>query len=513
MIVIYHKDHRVSRVFDFDNQKVLAFRDSSIAAVLIDIAHGYPERLLIWCNLVCQEELNLPHFSELFHHKKMLLSYHPYGNYFPLAIGYIEDSPFINVNKAVSYPTWQMSSLVGGVHASVFLTLNKGAVVDTDFDYFLCSFAKLGMPLGLFCYSEPKLLKGNVVIQHLQKPSLQILFKFVMQHYNSVWVVLLFLDLLIYGKKVSLSPFLLSFFYKKRKWFVNFDHIEVQSSLRLVQQDSIDVIIPTIGRKYYLYDVLCDLKKQTHIPANVIIVEQNPLVDSVSELDFITSETWPFNIKHTFTQQAGACNARNIALQQVESEWVFLADDDIRVGQKFIESALININRFVLQASIFNCLLQDQKNEYSIISQTTIFGSGCSIINKRISEELRFNECLEFGYGEDADFGLQLRNIGIDVIYFPEPSILHLKAPIGGFRIKPVLLWSDENIQPKPSPTLMLLKESYDTKQQIQGYKLVVFLKLFKSKGWKSPIRCFSAFEKQWGASLYWTKQLQKNKK
>jgi hypothetical protein len=168
MIVIYHRGHRVSRIFDFDNQKVLAFQDLSIAAVLIDIAYAYPERLLIWCNLVCQEELNLSHFSELFHHKKMLLSYHPYENYFPSAIGYIEDSPFINVNKAVSYPTWQMSSLVGGVHASVLLVLNKGVVVDKDFDYFLCSFAKLGMPLGLLCYSEPKLLKGNAVIQNLQ---------------------------------------------------------------------------------------------------------------------------------------------------------------------------------------------------------------------------------------------------------------------------------------------------------------------------------------------------------
>jgi hypothetical protein len=510
MIVIYHKDHRVSRVFDFDNQKVLAFRDSSIAAVLIDIAHGYPERLLIWCNLVCQEELNLPHFSELFHHKKMLLSYHPYGNYFPLAIGYIEDSPFINVNKAVSYPTWQMSSLVGGVHASVLLTLNKGAVVDTDFDYFLCSFAKLGMPLGLLCYSEPKLLKGNVVIQHLQKPSLQVLLKFVKQHYKSVWVVLLFLNVLIYEKRIPFFPFLFSWFHKKRRWSFSLDKIIVQSTLQVVEQDSIDVIIPTIGRKRYLYDVLCDLKKQTHLPTNVIIVEQNPLTNSVSELDFINVETWPFNIKHTFTHQAGACNARNIALQQVESEWVFLNDDDNRFGNDLIEKAFLNIEKYGILVLMTSYLQLNEKRNHNTISQTTIFGSGNSFLNSILLKKVSFKKSLEFGYGEDIDFGLQLRNIGTDVVYFPEPSILHLKAPIGGFRIKPVLLWSDEKIQPKPSPTLMLLKESYDTKQQIQGYKLVLFLKLFKSNGWKSPIRCFTAFEKQWEASLYWAKQLQK---
>jgi GT2 family glycosyltransferase len=30
---------------------------------------------------------------------------------------------------------------------------------------------------------------------------------------------------------------------------------------------------------------------------------------------------------------------------------------------------------------------------------------------------------------EDNDFGMQLRNQGVDVLYLPEPKILHLKAP------------------------------------------------------------------------------------
>jgi GT2 family glycosyltransferase len=44
---------------------------------------------------------------------------------------------------------------------------------------------------------------------------------------------------------------------------------------------------------------------------------------------------------------------------------------------------------------------------------------------------------LEFGYGEDTDFGMQLRNKGFDVIYFPDLKITHLKAPMGvGLKIK-----------------------------------------------------------------------------
>jgi GT2 family glycosyltransferase len=50
--------------------------------------------------------------------------------------------------------------------------------------------------------------------------------------------------------------------------------------------------------------------------------------------------------------------------------------------------------------------------------------------------------------GEDTDFGLQLRNCGANIIYFPEIQILHLKAPIGGFRIKPVWRWQNSSVQP-----------------------------------------------------------------
>jgi hypothetical protein len=65
------------------------------------------------------------------------------------------------------------------------------------------------------------------------------------------------------------------------------------------------------------------LAKQTHFAFKRIIVEQNPDKESVSELDYLKNQTWPFIIKHSFTHQAGACNARNLALNQLESEWVF----------------------------------------------------------------------------------------------------------------------------------------------------------------------------------------------
>ena len=106
---------------------------------------------------------------------------------------------------------------------------------------------------------------------------------------------------------------------------------------------------------------------------------------------------------------------------------------------------------------------------------------------------------------------MQLRNKGIDVLYSPEPEILHLKAPIGGFRTKPVLPWQNDIIQPKPSPTAMLYKVLHLNKEEINGYKTILFIKFYKLQSIKNPILYFLNFRKQWKQSEYWANQL-KNK-
>jgi GT2 family glycosyltransferase len=123
---------------------------------------------------------------------------------------------------------------------------------------------------------------------------------------------------------------------------------------------------------------------------------------------------------------------------------------------------------------------------------------------------VRFNRALEFGYGEDGDFGMQLRNQGCDVLYLPEPEILHLKAPIGGFRTKPVLQWQNDNIQPKPSPTIMLYKILHNTSVQINSYKTTLFFKYYRLQKIKNPVLYYINFQKQWERSVFWANELNK---
>ena len=510
MIVVYHKNNRISKVVSGENCLLSFDGNTLISEGLYNLAVQFPESKIVWCNEELQDCLNLKDIDAVFHHNKLMLSYHPGPiDFLGRKIGYVEESPFIKINKKVSYPTWQMSSTVGVVHASLLLEIKNKIKMDADFDYYLNAVAKVCMPLGLFCYSEPKLLtafEGSIVYK---ETSIYTLFKFVKQHYKKRWQILLFLNLMVFEKQFPLLPFVFSIFYKTRKNIkLNLDFIPVQSTLRTTIDKTIDVIIPTIGRKKELYDVLCDLSKQTLLPINVIIVEQNPLPNSESELDYLTAEKWPFIIKHTFTHQSGACNARNIALSLVESEWVFLNDDDNRLENNLLQEFLFKAEQFGTQVVTTSYLQKNEIQHYNRIHQSGIFGSGNSFVKKTALAEVGFDIALEFGYGEDFDFGMQLRNKGFDVIYFPELRILHLKAPFGGFRIKIKQLWEDELIQPKPSPTVLYVMLKNYTKEQISCYKLVLFLKLLKKESYLSCFKFLKSFQKKWDVSLYWANKI-----
>ncbi|WP_310378263.1 glycosyltransferase family A protein [Flavobacterium sp.] len=449
--------------------------------------------------------------DSLIHHKKMMLSYCPsQDNFFDSKIGFVDESPFIKINKSVAFPTWQMSSWVGVIHTEVLVALGRTVPFDKDFDYFLCSFAKLAMPKGLFCYSEPKLLIQNTQIE-IPKANPYTLFRFVKQHYKTRWVFLLLLDLILYERKLSLLPFLGAVFYKKRSSeSLNLDSIVVQSSKNVVDKKTIDVIIPTIGRKNYLYDTLKDFSAQTLLPNKIIIVEQNPVEGSSSELEYLVNEKWPFAIEHFFIHQAGACNARNLALKKISSEWVFFADDDIEIGKDFLQKVLEKNADFGAKAVSISCLQKGQNKIYNSVFQWVAFGSGCSVVFAKNLKGCEFKMGYEFGFGEDGDFGMQLRNQGCDILYLPEPEILHLKAPMGGFRTKPVLQWQNESIQPKPSPTVMLYHILHNTKEQILGYKTILFFKYYQYQKIKNPFRYLSFFQKQWKSSVFWANELKK---
>jgi glycosyltransferase involved in cell wall biosynthesis len=269
---------------------------------------------------------------------------------------------------------------------------------------------------------------------------------------------------------------------------------------------TVDVLIPTMGREKYLFDVLKDLSVQSHLPKKVIIVEQNPSVNSSSQLDYVDGNTWPFEIKHLFINRTGACNARNLGLEQVTSDWVFLADDDIRFDVPLIEDSIAFAKANHVKALTVSCLPMGQEEKLLQPIQWNAFGSGCSFVAGSALENLRFDLALEHGYGEDADFGNRLRDSGVDILYHPDIRIKHLKAPMGGFRATVLQPW--EKDMPKPSPTVMISILRHYTREQLAGYKLKLWIKFYVRQEVKNPFTYIKMMRSRWAASQQWAQSL-----
>jgi glycosyltransferase involved in cell wall biosynthesis len=428
--------------------------------------------------------------------------------YIDKRIGYVESSPFINVNKKVKYPTWLMSSCIGGINSDVLSCYNQNDYKNETFSYVLNSIAKRGMTNGLFCYSSPMFLTENKLSKKGFKSSIYELFKFIKAHYRTRWIYLTLFNCLVYEKRFLVLPFLCSFFTSKKISSPALEHLQIAADKNISGDISIDVIIPTIGRKQYLYDVLKDLANQTLIPKHVIIIEQNPDEGSTSDLDYLNNQSWPFQIKHTLINKTGACNARNLALKQVDSDWVFMADDDIRFEKDVLEQALKEMFNYGLNVVTISCLRKgDMKNEGPIIPWNA-FGSGCSIVSKSIVNQITFDTAFEHGFGEDGDYGMQIRNLGEDIGYISKLSLLHIKAPVGGFRTKIIQTWQDDKIQPKPSPTVMLFNLKNKTKEQLLGYKTLLFIKFFSNQKNKNIFSYLKNMRKRWKRSMYWANKL-----
>ncbi len=509
MILIVHvKREKVAEVRNALGSAV-EHSNNDLVDVFWELAERFPEEIIGWCESSLVEKLNFEEWDTIFHHDLIMASFAVENKFLPDSIGYVDQLPFVNINRKVLYATWQMSSDVGGIKGETLLKFKSLFREINDFDFLLNSLAKIGQQNGLLCYSAPKLLSSFSDKNPKATATVNQLFSFVYKYYNTIWISVLFWCYWKYEKKFPFRAYLKALLNKK--YFsqnVELSQIKNQSNKKTETSTSIDVIIPTMGRPQFLLRVIEDLSLQNLLPKKVIVVEQNSDVDSLSELSELYSKTWPFEVKHHFIHQTGACNARNLALEEVNSDWVFFADDDIRFESNLLEKVIDEIENLGANSINMNCKQEGEKTIFKKMKQWGSFGSGTSIVKSAFAKQCIFSLIYEHGYGEDADFGMQLRNVGCDIIYHPKIEILHLKAPMGGFREKPVLAWEHEKPMPKPSPTLMALAIRYYTKEQMAGFKTSLYLKYYNNQSIKNPFSYIREMNKSWNKSEKWSKKL-----
>jgi glycosyltransferase involved in cell wall biosynthesis len=506
MIYFYHDGLSVTQLTNCGDDQLLPKSDT-VVSQLFEVAARYPDENIIWVHKSIADNFDAENLLSKFKDNNYMLSLGEIKNQFLYPeIGYVTDGPFIAISEKVIYPTWLMQDTAGIVAAAVINQFDVTNYKNVSLEYFLTSVARIGQPQGLFCYHIP-----------FEQPRLGVmpkdttaLFKFVVQHYKRSWSLLMFYFLFRYEKAVPFLAFLKSIFNQMADVTLDISRLQPTTVLLDIETEY-DVIIPTMGRALYLKNVLKDLAKQTLLPQKVIIVEQNEDVTATTDLTYLNDMQWPFEVVHEFIHQTGACNARNLAISKTTAPWVLFFDDDNRFAADLLERIFNSLKQSKAKVLNMAYLQKGEVESEKNYKQLNYFGSGCSILSRDVINHCSFDMALEHGYGEDADYGVQIRNSGFDVIYAPQIQIEHLKAPVGGFRKLQVFPWHVQKVQPKPSPQLMYYRIKNNTDKQLKGYKLVLFLKLYQQGVIKNPIRYITYFNKAWKNSLYWSQKLAQN--
>jgi len=267
-----------------------------------------------------------------------------------------------------------------------------------------------------------------------------------------------------------------------------------------------DVVIPTIGRGKVMHDVLDHLAAQDLLPQNVIIIQQvHPGV--LDDYDYLKTASYPFRIIHQVITRLGACNARNLAIAELKSDYVFFADDDIVFEKGVIKNGIVQLHHYGADVLTIATYLSGQKTENRVVKGWEQFGTMSSVVKREFIKGNRFDLGLEMGWGEDTDFGLSLRREGAVMFYSSYDRILHLKAPMGGFRSKVPKPW-EKGIPAKPSPTMLYLHLKNYTVNQVRSYKLIYMTKRFVT----APLKEKLMIPFYWNKSIKFARDLLKNR-
>jgi len=298
---------------------------------------------------------------------------------------------------------------------------------------------------------------------------------------------------------------------KKFAFRDTYDLVPPRSLEGIKGNPTVSYIIPTMLRQDFTLALLDDLKKQTYLPTQVVVVDATP--ENQRDESLYNPENYPFEVIFKWQTTKGSCRARNEAIAFCTGEYIVFGDDDIRIPADFIENHLRLLQTYQAGACNGLDIRADHQQQTLVdldlklaalgekrwkVGATPNFSNANSCVKREYVAQLGGNDInYDGGYGEDTDFGISLVKIGVPVLFNPFSANLHLKPPAGGYRFwgsqakkkgkqRKAQPWElDTPVQkiiPVPSPTIMYLIHKQFNQRAIKEYSIKYFV-LYLSKG------------------------------
>lgn len=217
----------------------------------------------------------------------------------------------------------------------------------------------------------------------------------------------------------------------------------------------VTIVVPNYNGLAFVGNCLDSLRKQ-NIQSPVILVD-NGSTDGSNQF---VKENYPEVTMIELPQNTGFCGAVNVGVQQCQSKYVILLNNDTEVEPDFVEKLVAGIKRhpkaFSGAAKMMQFdkreLIDDAGNFYSAFGWAYALGKG-KAETKYNSERKIFSACAgaaiylreavgklgmfdeeHFAYLEDTDLGYRAQIAGYENWFLPEARVYHMGSATSGSR-------------------------------------------------------------------------------
>ncbi|MGB3409616.1 MAG: glycosyltransferase [Microthrixaceae bacterium] len=247
-------------------------------------------------------------------------------------------------------------------------------------------------------------------------------------------------------------------------------------AVQVAPDPSITVVLPTLGRYELLRPVLEQLRKQTIMAQQVVVVDQN---DPDKRDHALYEEFSDLSLEVIFQEQRGQWLSRNAAIQAATGEWLAFIDDDSEVGPDFLEQhyeGLMRYNADLSTGASLAVIGAPIPENYAFFRIADQWDSGNGMCHRRLFEKFGlFDQQFDRQRRGDAEFGLRVQLGGGLVIHNPHAIRIHLKAAEGGLRTFGSLdgFRHRDRSAPLPLPSMVYYTKRYHSKRQVREDLLI----------------------------------------
>ena len=218
---------------------------------------------------------------------------------------------------------------------------------------------------------------------------------------------------------------------------------------------SATLIIPTLNRAKTALDTLAKLESQTSDRFEVLVVDQSDRIDAGLK----NYRSGKYGYRYIHEEIKNLPNARNIGARQATGDILIFIDDDVVPNDDYVssyrkifaknpgytviggkireENSRIMINAPTITGGRISCYGKTRKNFMADTPGECDWVVGCNFaVRRKWFLDVGGFDTNYIGNAilEDTDFCFNIKTRGGVVMYFPDPSLHHLREPSGGTR-------------------------------------------------------------------------------